>query len=79
MTARPTFVLTRRTRRWRTRAKQGRRAEARSRAPSQRDSSGICSQIGTPKGREAGINQPVSGLQTPAAPYRRAQADVLTD
>lgn len=48
-------------------------------APSQRDPPGIFSQIGAPKGREAGINQPVSGLQTPAAPYHHTQADVLTD
>lgn len=59
--------------------KRGQHMEARSRAHSRRDSSGICSQIGVAEGREAGINQLVSGLQTPAAPYRRVQADVLTD
>lgn len=32
-----------------------------------------------PKGKEAGINQLVSGLQTPTAPYHHTQADTLTD
>jgi len=40
---------------------------------------GFFSQIGPPKGKEAGINQPVSGLQTPTAPYHHTQADTLTD
>lgn len=51
----------------------------RSRTQSQHESLGIFSQIGPLKGKGASINQLVSRLQTPTAPYRHTQADTLTD
>lgn len=54
-------------------------ARQHTRTQSQQDLLGIFSKTGPPKGKEAGTNQLVSGLQTPAAPYRHAQADTLSD
>lgn len=54
-------------------------ADTHTHAHSQHDLAGDFLTNRPPKGKEAGINQLVSGLQTPTAPYHHTQADTLTD